>query len=85
MEPLKQEAKSVTSATVICGANDPIQLDDVYGLSVREIRNKLTEVLNITEDHAITLVNGKQITNPDEYLLIGGEEVEFKKPAGQKG
>lgn len=70
---------------VLCGANQ-VSLDDVAGITVADIRSKMTEVLNITREHQIVMVNGRVISKSEsEVRLSGGEEVEFKKPAGQKG
>lgn len=70
--------------TVICGANTQ-QLSDMLGYTVRDVRNNLREVLNIGDDHTIVIVNGKQIGADEDVVLSGSEEIEFKKPAGQKG
>lgn len=68
--------------TVICGAN--IQpLDNVTGMTVGQVGQKMTEILSITPDHGVLLVDGQAVK--EDYILLGGEEVEFKKPAGQKG
>lgn len=69
--------------TVSCGANTQ-KVGDMLGYTVRDVRNNLRDVLNIGDDHTIVIVNGKQIR--DEDIVLGGaEEIEFKKPAGQKG
>lgn len=70
--------------TIICGANVE-KLDGCFGLSIGEIKRRMGPVLNITDDHAIVLVNGREIKDPGTHLLEGNEELEFKKVAGQKG
>ena len=71
--------------TVLCGANS-IALDDLYGLhTVGELRSRLREVLNVRDDHTVVLVNGKSISEPERYLVQEGDQIEFKKPAGEKG
>lgn len=68
---------------VICGANVQ-ELEGMLGYTVREIRDNLREVMNIGDDHTIVLVNGKTLSDAGAFLE-GTEEIEFKKPAGQKG
>ncbi len=80
-----EKSKTTTKRlTVICGANREFLLDADM-ITVAEVAQRLRAVLNLTEDHKIVLVNGKQTQNPQEYMLAGDEELEFKKPAGQKG
>lgn len=69
---------------VICGGEN-ITLDDVADRTIPEIRGKLTEILNITDEHKVVLVNGRKIKDPASYKLAPGDEVEFVKPSGQKG
>lgn len=68
----------------ICGANVE-DLENCHGLSIPEIRRRMASVLNITDEHTITILNGREITRPEEYLLNGTEELEFKRVAGRKG
>lgn len=81
-----QGGAATGAITVICGANTA-RLTDTSCIGVGEIRRRLREVLNLTDDHRIVLVNGKPI--PDGEIgtcgIFPGDEVEFKKPAGQKG
>ncbi len=58
--------------------------DEVEGMTVLELRDKLREILNITADHRILLANGSEVL-AGEYHVAGGDEVEFKKPSGEKG
>ena len=73
----------VRELTVICGANVE-RLDGVEGKTIREVRDRMREVLNVTDKHTIVLVDGKEVKNLD-YKLSGREELEFKKPSGEKG
>ena len=68
---------------VIVGAETEY-FDEVEGMTVLELRDKLREILNITPDHRIVLVNGSEVL-AGEYHVAGGDEVEFKKPSGEKG
>ena len=69
---------------VCCGANS-IELENMEGYSIEQVRHKMREVLNVTNDHRIVLVNGREIDVNVPYALNGTEEIEFKKPAGAKG
>ena len=73
----------VPELTVICGANVE-RLDGVEGKTIQEVRDRMREVLNVTDKHTIGLVDGKEVKNLD-YKLSGREELEFKKPSGEKG
>lgn len=75
----------VQPVRVIAGANT-IELDELSkGCTVADLRNRLCEILTIGPDHAIVLVNGSQVESPERYLVREGDEIEFKRPAGQKG
>jgi len=54
----------------------------VTGRKVSEVKSFLKEVLNISK-MASPIVNGNQVD--DDYVIIENDEVEFLKPAGQKG
>ncbi len=69
--------------TVICGANE-MELDEVGGKTVRQIREQLREILSIHEDHNLVYVDGREVNDLD-YVLSGKERLEFKKPSGRKG
>ena len=69
---------------VVCGANAEV-FEECEGMTVTELQKKLATVMNITPDHKVIMVNGRQLERPDEYLLLGDEELEFKRPAGEKG
>ena len=73
-----------TKIRVICGANVE-EFEEMAGLTVQELRDQGGSILNITAEHKIVTGNGNRIEQPKEYLLRGDEEVEFKKPSGQKG
>ena len=72
--------RTTTTIHVSCGAssgNFP-----VAGKKVQEVGEFLREVLNV--DRLSTgLVNGKEV--PSDYILKEGDNLEFLKPAGQKG
>ncbi len=68
----------------ICGGQD-IPLDGVCGRTVAEIQGRLREVLNLTDEHRVVLVNGRPINDPQEHKIAPGEEIEFQRPAGKKG
>lgn len=68
--------------TVICGANTE-HLENMRCMLVSQVREKMQEVLNVGEDHTIVLLNGKPVA--EDVVLKGDEELEFRKPAGQKG
>ena len=72
-----------TRLTVICGLNVQ-HYDDMGPISLGDLRKKLREVLNLTDDHKVVYVDGKTVNDPS-FMLTGKEEVEFKKPAGEKG
>ena len=72
-----------TRLTVLCGANVE-HLDEIGSITIARLRNQLKEALNITGDHTIVLVDGKEVQDSD-FELSGREEVEFKKPSGTKG
>ena len=72
--------KTTTTINVSCGAssgNFP-----VVGKTVKEVGDFLREVLNV--DRLSTgLVNGQEVS--PEYVLTEKDNLEFLKPAGQKG
>lgn len=68
---------------VICGANIQ-ELEGMSGYTIGEVKYAMREIFNIGNDHSITLVNGRRIEDMNIFL-DGSEEVEFKRPAGQKG
>ena len=68
---------------VICGANTQ-ELEGMTGYTIREVRDSMREVLNIGDDHNVILVDGRRVEDMGRFLN-GTEEIEFKRPAGQKG
>jgi molybdopterin converting factor small subunit len=72
--------RNTTTIHVSCGASSGEF--HVVGRTIFEISEFLREVLNVST-MAISLVNGKIVDN--EYIVKEGDEVEFLKPAGQKG
>jgi len=54
----------------------------VTGRTVSSVKSFLSEVLNISKMSS-PIVNGKQVE--DNYVIKQGDELEFLKPAGQKG
>ncbi len=80
---VEEQGKSAGKLKVICGANTQ-ELEGMLGYTVREIRYNLREVMSIGDDHTVVLVNGKELAD-ESVFLDGNEELEFKKPAGQKG
>ena len=72
--------KTTTTIRVSCGAS----YGDfpVVGKTVSGVKNFLKEVLNISTMSS-PLVNGKQVE--ETHVIKESDEVEFLKPAGQKG
>ena len=69
---------------VICGANVE-SVEDCMGQTPADVFKMMRGIMNLQEDHSVVLINGRQIENPAGYLLNGNEELEFKKPSGEKG
>ncbi len=67
------------------GGVPPIYLENMVGKTIGEVRHQLREVLNLTSDHKVVMVNGRRINDPDAYIIGQSEEIEFLKPMGQKG
>lgn len=74
--------RSDNGITIICGANQE-NLENVDGMTIREVRRKMREILNIGND-CIVLVDGKEVRD-ENIILMGKTELEFKKPSGTKG
>jgi hypothetical protein len=66
---------------VVHGANERY-FDQLAGKSVANIRKLLREAFNIPGD-AVALIDGKEVG--DEFILNGGQSLEFIKSAGEKG
>ena len=68
--------------TIICGANTQT-LENVQGMTVGELRSRLTDVLNIPTPSQM-IMNG--VTVDDQYVLHETDhQLEFVRPAGTKG
>ena len=72
--------KTTTTIHVSCGASSGDF--PVVGKTVHAVGEFLREVLNVTR-MSIGLVNGKEITH--DYIIQENDNLEFLKPAGQKG
>lgn len=66
---------------VVHGANEQY-FDNLEGKTVGMIRKSLREVFNIPSD-ADALISGKNVG--DDFILEGGQNLEFVKEAGVKG
>lgn len=66
---------------IICGANAQ-ELEDVAGKTLGEVKSQLTDVLNIPPQ-ARAIVGGETVG--DDHVLEEGTQIEFVKPAGDKG
>ncbi len=76
----KMGDKTTTTIRVSCGASSGEF--PVVGKTTSAVKGFLKEVLNISTMSS-PLINGKQA--PETYVIKEGDEVEFLKPAGQKG
>ena len=72
--------KTTTTIHVSCGASSGDF--PVVGRSIYEVSEFLREVLNVTR-MSIGLVNGKEVDH--NYIIQSHDNLEFLKPAGQKG
>ena len=72
--------KTTTTIRVSCGASSGTF--DIAGKTVGAVAEFLREVLNI-DRLAAGIVNGENVS--DSYVLKSGDNLEFLKPAGQKG
>ncbi len=72
---------------VINGVNQLIA--ELAGKNVKEVRGMLSQALNIAPDATFTVTEARghgQVKKPDEdYVLECDDELEFVKPAGEKG
>ena len=69
---------------VSCGANT-VTLEGMKGYTVSQVKERMQEILNVSDDHRIVLINGRELDMARGYILEGTEDLEFKKPAGNKG
>lgn len=77
-----QQALGDNTVTVFCGANQ-VRLEDAGSLTVREVRRRMREILNIGADH-VAFVDGHSVAD-ENRVLSDVSEIEFKKPSGEKG
>lgn len=78
---LTRATKAVSKVRVVHGANEQY-FDNLEGKTVGTVRKSLREVFNIPGD-ADALINGKTVG--DDFVLEGGQNLEFVKEAGVKG
>jgi len=78
---LSAASKVVNKVRVVHGANEQY-FDNLGGQTVGKVRKSLREVFNIPGD-AEALIAGKQVG--DDYILEGGQSLEFLKNSGIKG
>ena len=81
VEVVEGEGEMTELARVTCGQWS--QEVHAVGKMISSVRKDLREVFNI-HDGAIAQINGVTITDPD-YIIKGGDHVEFIRPVGQKG
>jgi len=72
--------KHTTTIHVSCGASSGEF--PVVGRNIFEISEFLREALNVSR-MSVALVNGAEVN--DDYIVKSGDNVEYLKPAGQKG
>jgi hypothetical protein len=78
---LSQATKAGSKVRVVHGANERY-FDNLEGKTVGMVRKSLREVFNIPGD-ADALIAGKAVG--DDFVLEGGQNLEFVKEAGVKG
>jgi hypothetical protein len=72
--------KMINMNNIISGVNT---LDaNLVGRSVSDVRNMLSQPLNI-DPASKPIVNGETVN--EDYVLCGGDELEFVKASGEKG
>ena len=69
------------SIRFICGANTQ-ELEGVSGKKLGEVKDQLVDVLNIPSP-VQCILGGQSVS--DDYELKEGEQIEFVRPAGDKG
>ena len=72
--------KTTTTVRVSCGASS--DFFNVAGKTVNEVSVLLKDAFNIS-DLNTGLINGKRVAG--DYVLRSGDNLEFLKPAGEKG
>lgn len=69
------------AVTVISGG-ERVKSEGIVGSTIDQVRADYHDVLNIPGDATAT-VNGNAVAKT--YRLVGGDEVVFSRPLGQKG
>jgi hypothetical protein len=78
---LSRATSAMKKVRVVHGANEQY-FDNLEGKTVGMVRKSLREVFNIPGD-AEALIGGKAVG--DDFVLEGGQNLEFVKEAGVKG
>lgn len=78
---LSKATSAMKKIRVVHGANEQY-FDNLEGKTVGTVRKSLREVFNIPGD-AEALIAGKSVG--DDFILEGGQNLEFVKEAGVKG
>lgn len=78
---INRASNAMRKVHVIHGANEGY-FDNLEGKTVGYVRKSLREVYSIPGD-AESLIDGKAVN--DDFVLAGGQTVEFLKEAGVKG
>lgn len=78
---LSRATSMMKKVRVVHGANEQY-FDNLEGKTVGMVRKSLREVFNIPGD-ADALIGGKTVG--DDFILEGGQNLEFVKEAGVKG
>jgi len=77
----------VKQISIICGANTQV-LEGVEKISVGELRERMTDVMNIPSP-AQAIIGGRTVNDEEIIDLTGFDtqsvQIEFVKPAGTKG
>jgi|TARA_Y100000034_G_scaffold132302_1_gene194952 hypothetical protein len=80
-QTLSRANHAASKIRVVHGANEQY-FDNLEGKTVGQVKKSLREVFNIPSD-AEALIGSKQVG--DEFVLEGGQSLEFVKEAGVKG
>jgi len=75
-----QATKTDSKVRVVHGANQ--EYFNLAGKTVGSVRKNLREIFNIPSD-AEALISGNAV--PDDFVLEGGQSLEFLKESGVKG
>ena len=73
--------KNKEPVIVSCGLHDPLSLQ-IAGKKVGEVRKQLSTPWNMSAELG-AVVSGKKVD--EEYVLNGGDRLEFVKNSGEKG